>query len=76
MTMLAGTIGHTFDGRVHRIQKVQRGWWRLRRSFYRMILPPYRGSHDLDPNPDLDPDPDPDPDLARGVPPIYISLSL
>ena len=23
MTMLAGTIGHTFDGRVHRIQKVQ-----------------------------------------------------
>lgn len=55
-----------------------------------MILTPYRGSHDLDPGPDLvpdldpnpdpdpglDPDPDPDPDLARGVPPIYISLSL
>ena len=76
MTMLSGTIGHTFDGRV---QRVQRGWWRLRRSFYRMILPPYRGSHDLDPNPDPDPDldpnpdPDPDPDLARGVPP-YLHL--
>lgn len=45
-----------------------------------MILTPYRSSHDLDPgpDPDLDPDldPDPDPDLARGVPPIYISLSL
>lgn len=51
-----------------------------------MILTPYRGSHDLDPVPDLDPNPDPDPDpdsdlvpdpdLARGVPPIYISLSL
>ncbi len=43
-----------------------------------MILPPYRGSHDLDPNPDPNPnlDPNPDPDLARGVPPIYISLSL
>ena len=45
-----------------------------------MILTPYRGSHDLDPNPDSDlvpdPDLDPNPDLARGVPPIYISLSL
>ena len=42
-------------------------WWRLRRSFYRMILTPYRGSHDLDPNLDpdldLDPGPNPDPDL-------------
>ena len=43
-----------------------------------MILPPYRGSHDLDldPDPDSDLDPDPDPDLARASPPIYISLSL
>lgn len=51
-----------------------------------MILTPYRGSHDLDPNPDPDPDPDsdlvpdpdldPNPDLARASPPIYISLSL
>ncbi len=40
--------------------------------------------HNLDPDPNLDPDtdtdpdldPDPNPDLARGVPPIYISLSL
>lgn len=44
--------------------------WRLRRSFYRMILTPYRGSHDLDPGPDLVPDldPNPDPDLARASP--------
>lgn len=53
-----------------------------------MILPPYRGSHDLDPNPDLDPDLDPDPNLDPDPgpdldpdprprqPPIYISLSL
>ena len=43
-----------------------------------MILTPYRGSHDLvpDPNPDPNPDPDPDPDLDRASPPIYISLSL
>lgn len=52
-----------------------------------MILPPYRGSHDLDPVPDLDPnpdpdpdsdlDPDPDPDLARGVPPyLHLPFSM
>ena len=31
---------------------------------------------DPNPDPDLDPNPNPVPDLARGVPPIYISLSL
>ena len=47
-----------------------------------MILTPYRGSHDPDPDPDPDsdlvpdPDLDPAPDLDRGVPTIYISLSL
>lgn len=46
-------------------KKFGRWCWRLRRSFYRMILTPYRGSHDLDPGPDLVPDldPNPDPDL-------------
>lgn len=82
MTMLSGTIGHTFDGRVQRVQKVRKVVLAASPQFQRMILTPYRGSHDLDPGPDLvpdldpNPDPDPDPDLARASPPIYISLSL
>lgn len=66
-------------------------WWRLTPQFFKFLKSTSLSSlvhHDLDldPGPDLDPDPDPNPDpdldpdpapdLARGVPPIYISLSL
>ena len=54
-------------------------WWRLTPQFFKFLKSTFLSSlvhPDLDPNPDLDPDPDPNPDLARGVPPIYISLSL
>ncbi len=50
-------------------------WWRLTPQFFKFLKSTSLSSivhHDLDPGPDLDPDPD----LARGVPPIYISLSL
>ena len=45
-----------------------------------MILTPYRGSHDLDPNPDSDlvpdPDLDPNPDLAQGAPYLHLPFSM
>ena len=40
MTVAAGAIGHTFGVRVQRVQRFRRWCWRLRRSFYRMILTP------------------------------------